>query len=185
MLALCSHSHSHSHSSRAVCSSYLNPDCWVGCKPVLLVIDPNFQLTPSFSHLRYGLGQAPKLKWVLCCGLTGEWEGEVIYIVSAGRVSLVVDQFVGNKEGARWILDPSPSRWSRIAFDEQLKYLFLTQFEDGLCLSTFNFDVIKTETNQNKSLLLFQTSGTTHGIVSWSNKPMAAGVWILCYADNK
>ncbi len=79
------HSHTEcqtrAHTSRAVSSSYLHPDCLVGCKPTLLVIDPNFHLTPCFSVLRYSLGWAPQLKWLICCGLTGEWEGEVIYIV--------------------------------------------------------------------------------------------------------
>lgn len=50
---------------------------------MLLVIDPNFHLTPYFSVLRYGLGWAPELKfkWLICCWLTGEREDKVIYIV--------------------------------------------------------------------------------------------------------
>lgn len=71
----------HAHTSRAVSCSYFNPDCSVGCGPRLLVIGPNFHLTPSLSVVRYSLGWAPKLKWLICSGLTGEWEGEVIYIV--------------------------------------------------------------------------------------------------------
>ena len=64
--------------STAASCSYLNPmTVQLGPGQRFSSQGQIFTSLPIFSVLRYSLGHAPKLKWLICCGLTGGREGRV------------------------------------------------------------------------------------------------------------